>query len=74
MFHVEINKEEQGFIRIARHSREIMYWELSEWEADPELVFKIAEYIKLALTDPVYFNTMLIQMGKTKPYDKKNPS
>jgi hypothetical protein len=73
MFHVEVN-EEEGFIRIARHSREVLYWEMTEWEEDPEVIFKITEYITLALTQPNYFNTLLISLGKVKPYEEKNSS
>lgn len=50
-YHIEINKD-KGYVRIARHSREVLYWEHTEWEENPELVFTITNAINLALTDP----------------------
>lgn len=62
-YHVEVNREE-GFIRIARHSREMLYWEITEWEEDPDVAFVIAEAISTALTNPEEMDTKLAAMGK----------
>lgn len=62
-YHVEVNRD-HGFIRIARHSREMLYWQDTEWLDDPDLIFTIVEAINLALTDPTKMDTCLRAMGK----------
>jgi len=39
-------------IRIYKGEKEIVGWIMSEWEEDSEVVFSIANAIKLALTKP----------------------
>ena len=39
-------------IRIYKGEKEIVGWIMSEWEEDSEVVFSIANAIKLALTNP----------------------
>jgi hypothetical protein len=34
------------------NNAEIVYWHIDEWKDNPEIVFSIANAIKLALTNP----------------------
>jgi hypothetical protein len=62
-YHVEVN-EEDGFVRIAWHSREMLYWDASEWQEDPDVVFAVARAITLALSAPEAMDRMLQRLGK----------
>jgi hypothetical protein len=62
-YHVEVNQEE-GFIRIARHSREMLYWDQGEWEGDSEVYFTIMTAVVMALSDPEAMDGKLRTMGK----------
>jgi len=45
-------KIEDNAIRIYEDGKEVVGWVISEWEEDSEVVFSIANAIKLALTKP----------------------
>ncbi len=60
---VESNKDE-GFIRINRHSREMLYWDAVEWEEDPTLIHTIVQAIDLALRYPAEMDTKMREMKK----------
>ena len=67
MYQVDISAEE-GSISILKkvngNWEEVVYWECTEWEDDPEVVFNIVEAIRTALTDPVKMNKILKKMGR----------
>lgn len=62
-YKVEINPDE-GFIKISRNSREMLYWQDTEWQESPDLIYTITEAIHLALTNPKQMDLTLSQMGK----------
>lgn len=64
-YQVEIS-EEEGFIRILRKGKEMVYWDQLEWEEDSSVMFPITRAIQAALTDPEQMDRILRQMGKIK--------
>ena len=46
-------------IRIYENENEIVGWVIDEWEEDSEVVFSIANAIKLALTSPKELKDLL---------------
>jgi hypothetical protein len=48
---MEVNFGED-YIEIMDGTDELIYWDIEEWKSDPQIVFSIANAVKLALTDP----------------------
>ncbi len=46
-------------IGIYEGKKEIVYWYINEWEEDSDVVFSIANAIKLAYTDPEELKKLL---------------
>jgi len=55
---VEVRFTEDS-IGIYEGKKEIVYWYINEWEEDSDVVFSIANAIKLAYTDPEELKKLL---------------
>jgi hypothetical protein len=62
---------EAGFISIyrhesvtavQRHGKEVLYWDHTEWEEDPDLIFTIVEAVRIALKQPDEMDAKLREM------------
>jgi hypothetical protein len=66
LYGVEIDPE-VGFVRISRNGKEMLYWDVAEFEEDSQAAFAAFNAVHLALTDPEGMDGKLRMMGKLEP-------
>ena len=57
----------KDYIQITEGKKEVAYWDIQEWIDEPEIVFSIANAVKLALTDPEKLKELIDYNSKKAP-------
>lgn len=64
---IEVDAKAEGSIHILRvgaKTKEMVSWDIKEWEEDPTLVFNIADAIQMALLEPERADDLYRRLGK----------